>query len=40
LLKADSAIKKYLNHNEIDELFDMSFHMKHIDTIFSRVFGE
>ena len=40
LLKADSAIEKYLNHNEIDELFDMSFHMKHIDTIFSRVFGD
>ena len=40
LLKADSAIEKYLNHNEIDELFDMSFHMKHINTIFSRVFGE
>ena len=40
LLKADSAIEKYLSHNEIDELFDMSFHMKHIDTIFSRVFGE
>ncbi len=40
LLKADSAIEKYLNHNEIDELFDMSFHMKHIDTIFSRVFGK
>ena len=40
LLKADNAIEKYLNHNEIDELFDMSFHMKHIDTIFSRVFGE
>ena len=40
LLKADSAIEKYLNHNEIDELFDISFHMKHIDTIFSRVFGE
>ena len=39
LLKADSAIEKYLNHNEIDKLFDMSFHMKHIDTIFSRVFG-
>ena len=40
LLKADSAIEKYLNHNEIDKLFDMSFHMKHIDSIFSRVFGE
>jgi adenylosuccinate lyase len=40
LLKADSAIEKYLNHKEIDDLFDMSFHMKHIDTIFSRVFDE
>ena len=40
LLKADSAIEKYLSHNEIDDLFEMSFHMKHIDTIFFRVFGE
>jgi adenylosuccinate lyase len=40
LLKADSAIEKYLSHNEIDDLFEMSFHMKHIDTIFRRVFGE
>jgi adenylosuccinate lyase len=40
LLKADSAIEKYLSHNEIDDLFEMSFHMKHIDTIFLRVFGE
>ena len=29
-----------MSADEIDELFDMSFHMKHIDTIFSRVFGE
>ena len=40
LLKSDNAIEKYLNHKEIDDLFDMSFHMKHIDTIFSRVFEE
>ena len=40
LLKSDNVIEKYLNHNEIDDLFDMSFHMKHIDTIFSRVFEE
>jgi adenylosuccinate lyase len=40
LLKADSAIEKYLSHSEIDDLFEMSFHMKHIDTIFLRVFGE
>ncbi|MDC0399147.1 adenylosuccinate lyase [Alphaproteobacteria bacterium] len=40
LLKADSVIEKYLSHNEIDDLFEMSFHMKHIDTIFLRVFGD
>ena len=40
LLKADSAIEKYLSHSEIDDLFEMSFHMKHIDTIFLRVFGD
>ena len=40
LLKSDNAIEKYLNHSEIDDLFDMSFHMKHIDTIFFRVFEE
>ena len=40
LLKSDKAIEKYLNHKEIDDLFDMSFHMKHIDTIFFRVFEE
>ena len=38
LLKSDKAIKKYLSSKEIDSLFDMAFHMKHIDTIFSRLF--
>ena len=40
LLKSDKAIKKYLSSKEIDSLFDMAFHMKHIDTIFSRLFEE
>lgn len=40
LLKSDAAIEKYLSSEEIDNLFDMAFHMKHVDTIFSRLFEE
>ena len=40
LLKSDAAIEKYLSSKEIDNLFDMAFHMKHVDTIFSRLFEE
>ena len=29
-----------LKADEIDALFDDSFHAKHVDTIFTRVFGE
>lgn len=38
LLKADKAIQEHLTENEISALFDMEFHMKHIDTIFNRLF--
>ena len=38
LLKADKAIQEHLTANEISALFDMEFHMKHIDTIFNRLF--
>ena len=40
LLKSDAVIEKYLSSEEIDNLFDMAFHMKHVDTIFSRLFEE
>ena len=40
LLKADADVKKYLTDAEIDEQFDLSYHLKHVDTIFRRVFGE
>jgi adenylosuccinate lyase len=40
LLKSDAAIEKYLSSEEIDNLFDMAFHMKHVDTIFSRLFED
>jgi adenylosuccinate lyase len=40
LLKKDSEVKKYLTDSEIDEQFDLGYHLKHVDTIFRRVFGE
>ena len=39
LLKADADVRKYLSDAEIDEKFDLGYHLKHIDTIFKRVFG-
>ncbi|WP_407155380.1 adenylosuccinate lyase [Bradyrhizobium sp. STM 3557] len=40
LLKQDADVKKYLTDAEIDEQFDLGYHLKHVDTIFRRVFGE
>jgi adenylosuccinate lyase len=38
-LKADPEVKAALNDAEIDALFDLGHHTKHVDTIFARVFG-
>jgi adenylosuccinate lyase len=38
-LKADPAVKKRLTAKQIDALFDLGYHTKHVDTIFRRVFG-
>jgi adenylosuccinate lyase len=40
LLKKDSGVRKYLSDAEIEEHFDLGYHLKHVDTIFKRVFGE
>jgi len=40
LLKADSDLSKRLSDEELDGLFDLGYHLKHVDTIFARVFGE
>lgn len=40
LLKNDTEVKKYLSDAEIEEQFDLGYHLKHVDTIFKRVFGE
>ncbi|TYO61272.1 adenylosuccinate lyase [Bradyrhizobium hipponense] len=40
LLKKDAEVKKHLSDAEIEEQFDLGYHLKHVDTIFKRVFGE
>ena len=40
LLKHDPAITRLLEPQTIDGLFDTAHHLKHVDTIFRRVFGE
>ena len=40
LLKSDHNIAKFMSNNEIESLFDLEYHTKHVDTIFNRVFGE
>jgi adenylosuccinate lyase len=40
LLKSDPEIARYLTPEQIDASFDTAYHLKHVDTIFRRVFGE
>ncbi len=40
LLKQDEDVRKYLSDEELESLFDLGYHTKHVDTIFRRVFGE
>jgi len=39
LLKADADVRKALSDRELEALFDLAYHTKHVDTIFRRVFG-
>ena len=39
LLKKDAEVSKALSEAELEELFDLGYHLKHVDTIFARVFG-
>ena len=38
-LKKDEEISQHLSAAELCELFDLTYHTKHVDTIFGRVFG-
>ncbi|WP_421951671.1 adenylosuccinate lyase [Pelagibacterium sp.] len=39
-LKADPDVSAKLSDQQIDASFDDAYHLKHVDTIFRRVFGE
>jgi adenylosuccinate lyase len=39
LLKADPEVKARLSDTDLAGLFDLGYHVKHVDTIFKRVFG-
>jgi len=39
LLKKDKDVSRLLTRQELDALFDLGYHLKHVDTIFQRVFG-
>ena len=40
LLKGDADVTAKLSADELTALFDLGYHLKHVDTIFARVFGE
>ena len=40
LLKADKDVTAKLSHAELEDLFDLGYHLKHVDAIFNRVFGQ
>lgn len=40
LLKDDADVTAYLSADQLAELFDLEYHMKHVDTIFDRVFPQ
>jgi adenylosuccinate lyase len=39
-LKADPQVTAKLKPAELEAMFDLGYHFKHVDTIFSRVFGD
>ncbi len=38
-LLTDADVRSFLPEEEIREAFDLNYHLKHVDTIFTRVFG-
>jgi adenylosuccinate lyase len=37
LIKADEEISSILSEDEIEDIFDLNYHLRQIETIFSRV---
>ncbi|HEY5203291.1 MAG TPA: adenylosuccinate lyase [Roseiarcus sp.] len=40
LLKADKDVARALSARQLEALFDLGYHLKQVDTIFERVFGQ
>ena len=38
-LKADKDVVAKIPAGELEKMFDLGYHTKHVDTIFKRVFG-
>jgi len=38
-LKSENAVMAHLSEDQLAALFDVDYHLKHVDTIFNRVFG-
>ena len=39
LLEADPDVARHLSREQLETLFDLGYHLKHVDAIFQRVFG-
>jgi adenylosuccinate lyase len=40
LLRADPEVRAHLDEAALAALFDLDYHLKHVDRIFARVFGD
>jgi len=40
MLLADADVREHLTAEEIESHFDLRVHLRHIDTLFTRVFGD
>ncbi len=40
LITQDQEIAKHLSRQEIEEIFDLDYHLKYVDELFERVFGD
>jgi adenylosuccinate lyase len=38
-LKSDEEVSSRIPAAQLEEMFDLGYHFKHVDTIFERVFG-
>lgn len=39
-LKSDTDVTAHLSADALEQMFDLDYHTKHVDTIFARVFGD